>query len=143
MKRSVTSARSSLWFTAGLALLVSIFLSAATGSLALIYLRRQIETTAERLYDSQRQQADLERRLESLDARIAAVHQPEALRLRATALGLNLRAPERTQIVRMGPLTNPYPAQDPNQPVVVAPAREGRSFDNLSLEPLTPIRRLN
>jgi len=74
------------------------------GSLGLgaVWVRQEIFSTANRNHQLELKIADAQRRLDELDAGIAAALNPQTLALRNGTMGLGLIAPRELQVVRVG-----------------------------------------
>lgn len=120
-----------------LTLLTLIVMVAAVGGLGLVWVRQQITDTAARIHRVQRDTVEVRQRTEYLDARIAAVHRPDVLRKRAEAMGLVLTRPMGRQIVRMGPLSLPLPAEAPETQIAPRSGAGNRpGFELAVMEPV-------
>ena len=84
-----------------LLLMAAILLVSALGGLSLVWLRQESSLIADRGQAYEKEIARLERRLHLLDAKIAAVHQPEFLKELARRRGLALVAPNGRQTVHL------------------------------------------
>lgn len=100
-------------------LLIAILGVSAAGGLGIMWLRQRIAVSATRIRNMETQAAALDRKVRHLDGRIAAVHQPESLRRRGEALGLQLAPPRPGQVFHLpgAPLPTPnlqtVPADEP------------------------------
>ena len=84
-----------------LTLLMGIFLVAAIGGLCLVWLRQEITGQAEEIRDRKSKVTVLNRRLRTLEAKVAIANQPEFLKLSAEARGMGLTIPETRRMVYM------------------------------------------
>ena len=84
-----------------LSLLVVLAVVTVSGCLGLLWLRQQIETTAQATRTLEIEIAKEERRLRYIDTKIAEIHQPLYLERQIKRLGLNLRPPLADQVVYM------------------------------------------
>ncbi|MEX0320766.1 MAG: hypothetical protein AB3N63_01265 [Puniceicoccaceae bacterium] len=91
-----------------LSLLVVLAVVTVSGCLGLLWLRQQIEITAQATRSLEVEIAKEERRLRYIDTKIAEIHQPIYLERQIERLGLNLRPPLADQIVYM----DGYPKYD-------------------------------
>ena len=82
-------------------LVLAILLVVAGGSLGMVALRMQIESTAKEASALEVEIADLENLDRFLDARMARIHQPKELVQRVADRGLNLRPPSPQQFVHV------------------------------------------
>ncbi len=98
-----------------IALVCLILLVSGGGGLGILVLRQQISVSAERARQAELQIAGFDRKIRQIDARIAAVHHPDALLERSRAVGLRLQQPERNQVIRLeaGPAQRRYAQQTP------------------------------
>lgn len=88
-----------LIFKAGLLVLcLGLFLLATSGALAVVWVRGQTSSSAERVLILEKQLLSVEHKIAHLEARVAAIHSPEYLKSR---IGDGLRQPRQTQIVWM------------------------------------------
>lgn len=82
-------------------LMLAILLVVAGGSLGMVGLRMQIESTAQEAKALELEIADLENLDRFLDARMARIHQPKELVHLVAERGLNLRPPSPQQFVHV------------------------------------------
>ncbi|MDX2109468.1 MAG: hypothetical protein SFY80_04425 [Verrucomicrobiota bacterium] len=120
------------------ALVVLILVVSAGGGLAIVYLRQQITLSAAKTKETETEITSLDRKIQHLDTRIAAVHHPDSLRRRAESLGLTLTQPAAKQVVRMEATASQrtWPAEaDQPEPLMV-------SFDLALMDPsLAPVAK--
>ena len=135
------SARSTLFWYQVVSLLALIVMIAGVGGLGLIWLRQQITDTAARLQTVQRERVQVERRMEDLGARIAALQRPDTLRRHAAEMGLELARPQGTQIVRLGPLPVPPEMSDPSGDPTPGRDSPRQTFDLATIESIRPAGR--
>lgn len=84
-------------------MLLTLFLLVFAGSLGLgaVWMRQGISATANQSRALQVQIEDVERRLDEVNARVAAAVNPDALLRQNSALSLALAAPREIQVVRV------------------------------------------
>jgi hypothetical protein len=83
-------------------LLLSVVVLSATG-LGIVWMRQQIAQSAERTRGMERQRAEVERRLQEVEAEIASCYYPEFLEEQITRMGLQLGPPRDDQIIILAP----------------------------------------
>jgi hypothetical protein len=93
--------KETLYYKQILSLLVVLAVITVSGCLGLLWLRQKIELTAQATRDLEIEITKEERRLQFVDNRIAAIHQPQYLEKQIARLGLPLHAPKAEQIVYM------------------------------------------
>lgn len=92
----------SLAFRLNLILLIlALLLVGAGGSLGLITMKMEIESTAQNVRELERKLDREEREGRYLDSRIARLHQPRELMRRVAEAGLPLQAPNPRQVVHL------------------------------------------
>ncbi len=96
-------------------LVTAILLVSTLGALSLLWLRQESSILADRGKASEKEIARLERRMHLLDAKIAAVHQPEFLKEIARQRGLPLTVPNGRQTVHLPALerTKTFVSEEP------------------------------
>ena len=93
-------------FNRAILLLAAILFLGLSGGLGVVFLKTRITATGQEIKLLEGEQAHLARTHHSLDAQLAALHNPDSLRLRARELGLS--QPREDQIVRLSPIQQPY-----------------------------------
>ena len=118
--------------------LILLILTFAVGGSSILWLRQQVAATAANTQRLQRELAQVQRRQQFLDNKIAEVHSPEVLLRRASQAGLKLQAPKPLQVVRLTPpRVTPAKTVQPSSRSLVAPTTQEpfkRSLDLAILE---------
>ena len=114
------STRETLYYKQIVSLLVVLVVVTVSGCLGLLWLRQQVEHTAQATRALEVEIAKEERRLRYLDTKIAEIHQPLYLERQVSRLGLNLKPPRAEQVVYMDGYrmrTNPMMKEKEASPV--------------------------
>lgn len=109
------------------ALTLSLLVFAGTLGLGAVWVRQEIFQTADRSRALQLRIADAERRLDEIDAAVAAALNPDALLRRNAALRLGLAMPREHQVERV--------ASAPELALVAKRNRDAFGTASLSAEP--------
>jgi hypothetical protein len=125
-----------------LMLLLTLAAVTVSGCLGLLWLRQQIEITAQATRLLEEEIVREERRLRYVDAKLAEIHQPVFLERQIARLGLDLAPPEADQIIYLGrPRSLAQSGPSEARPAGASRDRDPfrRSIDLAVMESLRPI----
>ena len=100
MKTRPRNPQHTIFFYRVTVLLTLILLTAAGGGLTLLWLRGEISASAGRIRATEARLAETKRRLQFVNVKVAEATTPDALRRRASQMGLALVPPKQEQVVR-------------------------------------------